>query len=174
MKRSGPMIAVFALMACAAANSQAAELQPATLTAWNAYLKEADFQAQQRASGRMPFLWMDETPERAARVHRGDVVIAPVTAHGPESIPGGLIHDWIGTIFIPGARVESLLSVVHDYDRYRLMYEPAVVASRTLACSQVKQEFQMVWQRKVLFVNTAIQGITRRTTLSLTRIAGIA
>jgi hypothetical protein len=113
---------------------------------------------QERVKGRAPFLWMDESPERAARARRGEVVIAPVVGHGTEGVPNGLVHDWIGAVFIPGATVDSLLAVVHDYDNYQRVYRPVVTSSRTLACADSSQEFQMVWQRKVLFVKAAMQG----------------
>jgi hypothetical protein len=50
------------------------------------------------------------------------------------------------------------LAVVHDYDNYQRVYRPVVTSSRTLACADTSQEFQMEWQRKVLFVKAAMQG----------------
>jgi hypothetical protein len=146
------------LTAGAAQLTRAAELQPATVTAWNAYVEEADSHAQRRALGSLPFFWMDESPARAVRVRRGEVVVAPVVGHGTEAVPHGLIHDWIGAIFIPGATIARVLAVVHDYDDYQRMYRPVVAWSRQLACTDDSQEFQMVWQRKVLFVSAAMQG----------------
>jgi hypothetical protein len=137
---------------------RAADLQPGTLMAWNAYLKDGDRHMQERAASGLPFLWMDESPERADRVRRGEVVVAAVVGHGTEGVPHGLIHDWIGVIFIPGASIDSLWAVVHDYDNYQNTYRPVVTSSRTLACTDTSQEFQMVWQRKVLFVSAALQG----------------
>ena len=152
------VFAAIVLTANAAAVLRAAELQPVTLIAWNAYLHEADVRLQERAAGRQPFLWMDESPDRAARVRRGETVIAPVVGHGTEGVPNGLVHDWIGAVFIPGATIQGLLAVVHDYDNYQHLYRPVVTSSRALACSDRGQAFQMVWQRKVLFVNAAMQG----------------
>jgi len=157
MKTSTSGFIAIVLAACAARIAPAAELQRDTLLAWDAYVKEADVRLQQRGtSGR--FLWMDESMDRAARVRGGEVVIAPVVNHGSESVPHGLIHDWIGAVFIPGATVESLLAVVHDYDSYQEIYRPVVTSSRTLGCTDNSQDFQMVWQRKVLFVSAAMQG----------------
>jgi hypothetical protein len=133
---------------------QAAELQPATLEAWNAYLREVGH----RTADNQPFLWTDESPERAARVRGGEVVVAPAIDRGTKSVPNGLIHDWIGAIFIPNATVASLSAVLHDYDNYKELYRPAVRTSRSLACASGDQEFLMVWQRHVLFVNAAMQG----------------
>jgi hypothetical protein len=145
------------LTASAAGIAAAAELQHDTLLAWDAYTKESDVRLQQRGANR-PFLWTDESPDRAARVRRGEVVIAPVVGKGSESVPHGLIHDWIGAVFIPGATLDSVRSVVHDYDSYHEMYQPVVVSSKTLGCTDDTQDFQMVWQRKVLFVSAALQG----------------
>jgi hypothetical protein len=101
---------------------------------------------------------MDESPDRAARVRRGEVVVAPVVGHGTEAVPHGLVHDWIGAIFVPSATIETLWAVVHDYDNYWQLYQPVVTSSRKLACTDTTQEFLMVWQRKVLFVSAAMQG----------------
>jgi hypothetical protein len=155
MKR---MILAMLLAASAAYTVRAAELQAGTLTAWKEYLKQADLRMHDRAGNHVPFLWLDDSTERAARVRRGDVVIAPVTGHGAKAVPHGVIHDWIGAIFIPGATIDGVRAVVHDYDNYQHIYQPVVASSRTLACSDETQQFQMVWQRKVLFVSAAMQG----------------
>ena len=158
MKTWKPRFAALVIAAWAGQTAPAAELQSATLTAWNEYVKRADLRMQQRAAEGLPFLWMDESPDRVARVRRGEVVIAPVAGRGAEAVPHGLVHDWVGAIFIPGASVESLAAVVHNYDQYQRMYRPVVTSSKTLACTQSSQEFQMVWQRKVMFVSAAMQG----------------
>jgi hypothetical protein len=142
----------------AAQVSQAAELQPETVQAWEAYLHEVRARVEQRAANNQTFLWMDESPDRAARVRSGEVVVAPVIPHGIENAPNGLIHDWIGAVFIPSATVETLSAVVHDYDDYKQMYRPVVTASRSLTCTEGDREFLMVWQHKALFVHAAIQG----------------
>jgi hypothetical protein len=153
-----PAIAVILSAVSAGQLTNAAELKAETVSAWNAYVDAANSQMQQRAAGRLPFLWMDESQDRAARVRNGEVVIAPLVGRGAEGVPRGLIHDWIGAIFIPGATIDSLSAVVHDYDNYQHIYRPVVSSSKTLACSDSSQEFQMVWHRKALFVSAAIQG----------------
>jgi hypothetical protein len=73
-------------------------------------------------------------------------------------VPDGLIHDWIGAVFIPNATIEGLLSVVHDYGRYKDIYKPVVTDSWSLDSGTAEQEFSMVWHRHVLFVNAAMRG----------------
>jgi hypothetical protein len=157
MKTVRPVIAAIILMFCAAQISRTAELQSDTLKAWNAYLEKTQ-SLEDRTSGGHPFLWMDESPDRAARVRRGEVVFAPVVGRGTANVSHGLIHDWVGAIFIPGATIDDLWAVIHDYDNYEQLYRPVVTSSRTLACADKRQEFQMVWHRKVLFVSAAIEG----------------
>jgi len=161
MKTSTSLLGAIVMTAFASHISRAAELRPITLLAWNAYLKEADFHMHERTAKAARFLWMDDSPDRAARVRNGDVAIAPVTGHGTEGVPHGVVHDWIGAIFIPGATVDSLLAVVHNYDEYRRIYRPVVSSSRTLACTDASQEFQMVWQGKALLIKDTVQGLLK-------------
>lgn len=135
-----------------------AELQPATLKAWEEYIRGADARMQSRLEAGQPFLWMDESADRGASVRKGEIVVAPVVGKGSQEVPNGLIHDWIGAAFIPHATIESLLAVVHDYDRYQDLYKPVVIQSKALAASDTEQEFSMTWERHVLFVDAAIKG----------------
>src|SRR5215470_3118444 len=137
----------------------AIELQPATVEAWEAYLRKVEGRMQSRGEGQKePFLWTDESGDRNLRVRRGEVVVAPMVSDGTRTVPKGLIHDWIGAAFLPGATIESLLSVLHDYDKYKDYYKPVVADSKMLASTATEQEFSMVWQHRVLFVNAAIQS----------------
>src|SRR5262249_29873844 len=122
MKTSRAVFAAIVLASWAVQIARAADLKHETLAAWNAYLKDADLHMQERAAGGRSFLWMDESPDRAARVRRGEAVVAPVVGHGTEGVPHGLVHDWIGAIFIPSATIDGLWAVVHDYDNYQHMY----------------------------------------------------
>jgi hypothetical protein len=58
---------------------------------------------------------MDESADRRLQVERGEIVVAPMAGAGTQSVPKGLIHDWIGAAFIPGATIDSLLCVIHDF-----------------------------------------------------------
>ncbi len=46
---------------------------------------------------------------------------------------GGLIHDWVGSVFIPGATVEQTLLLVEDYNRHKEIFKPEVLDSRVLS-----------------------------------------
>jgi hypothetical protein len=104
------------------------------------------------------FLWIDEAEHRSQQVRSGEIVIAPVVGHGAEHVPNGLIHHWIGAVFIPNATVHTLLAVIDDYDNYKTIYRPGVVESQLIGSNAVDQEFSMVWLSHVLFVNAAMLG----------------
>ena len=136
----------------------AIELQPDTLKAWEDYIRIADSRMQTRLDGDRPFLWTDETGDRAVSLQHGAILVTPVIGRGTQDVAGGLIHHWMGAAFIPNATIESLLAVVHDYGRYKEIYRPVVADSKVVACTQTDQRFFMVWQRRVLLINAAIEG----------------
>lgn len=157
MIRTKSFLALAAVVSGVAAQAGAVELQGSTVDAWQEYLRGATVRMQARLDTDKPFLWIDEAADRQLRVQRGEIVVAPLVGHGTQTVPNGLIHDWIGAVFIPNASIETLLSVLHDYDRYKEIYKPAVRDSRSLDCDTADQEFSMTWQRHVLFVNAAMQ-----------------
>ncbi len=136
----------------------ALELQPSTLKAWDAYVRSADSRMQARLASRRPFLWTDEAPDRSRRLQRGKTLVVPVTENGAQSVPNGLIHDWMGAVFIPNVTLAKVTAVLRDYGRYKEYYKPVVADSKVLACTETDQRFSMIWQQRVLFVSAAIEG----------------
>ena len=136
----------------------AIELQPNTLKAWDDYIRNADSNMQARLDGHRAFLWTDEAADRSVRLRRGEILVSPVNGHGTESVAGGLIHDWVGAAFLPSATIEGLLSVVHDYGRYKDFYKPVVADSQVIACTEKDQRFSMVWEHRVLLIDAAIES----------------
>lgn len=158
MVRTNGFFAIAIVAAGVVAQADAEELQRATADAWQEYVRGAAARMNARLDGRQPFLWIDEAADGAPRLRRGEILVAPVAGHGTHPVVNGLIHDWVGAIFIPNATIQGLLSVVHDYDRYKDIYKPVVMDSRSLDSGAADQEFTMVWQRQVLFVNAAMRG----------------
>ena len=91
-----------------------ANLAPAATAAFDRYIEltEARMKGDLVAAR---FLQIDATPEMKAKVRAGETRIqSSATRENGKAIdmPGALIHDWLGTIFIPGFRVfpEMLLA----------------------------------------------------------------
>ena len=114
----------------------AAELRPETVTAFNRYVSVSE--AQRAAAS--AFLWVDgdgPAERRAlAEVRRSGFAIAQLTTRdgGRDlSIPDGLVHHWLGVVFVPGATVDQALALLQDYDRHGEIYRPAVARSRLVS-----------------------------------------
>jgi hypothetical protein len=137
---------------------RALDLQASTLKAWEDYVSSADLRMQTRLNGEQHFLWVDEAPGRNSALRRGKALVAPANGSGVMSVPGGLIHHWIGAVFIPGAALTSLRAIFRDYDAYKEYYKPVVADSKRLACTGADERFSMIWEHRVLFVSAAIEG----------------
>ena len=118
-----------ALALLAAIPVQAAVLEPRTLQAFDRYVAGVDSSQQ----GRKEFLWADESQPRARRAQAGEVVIEKLGSKAETAVPDGLVHDWIGTTFLPGATLAKTLALVQDYNHHKEYYKPEVLDSRLLA-----------------------------------------
>ena len=107
----------------------AVELKPQTVAAFDRYIQ----QAEQRMDGRKSFLWAGESDARARRVRQGEMLVEPAMGTAETPVAFGLVHDWVGTVFIPGATLEQTLAVGQDYNRHKDIYRPEVMDSRILA-----------------------------------------
>ena len=152
--RSAGFTPLFALVLCFSA--KAASLEPATVAAWDEYVRLATLSNGQRASSESGFLWVDEVPGRSARVREGEIAVAPTGRHSPTRVPDGLIHDWMGAVFIPGANQEDVLRALRDYSRYKDWFQPAVADSKLIESNGKKDRFSMVLVNKSFFKDSAL------------------
>lgn len=134
-----------------------AELQPRTIAAFGHYVQLSE--ATMNAGA--PFLWIDRlpAPQQASRrneLRQGSLLIERVTTTdgGKEiSIPDGLVHHWIGLVFVPGATVDSAVALLQDYDRHAEIYKPAVARSKLLARDgDTFRVYLRFFQKKVITV----------------------
>ena len=111
-----------------AASLPAAELKPATAAEFEKYIRATE----QKLDARRNFLWCEESPGRLARARAGEVVVEPTRAKAESKVTDGLIHDWVGCAFIPGATLAGTLAMVQNYDRHKDVYRPDVIDSKLL------------------------------------------
>ena len=102
------------------------------------------------------FLWTLENAERAARVRKGEIVVAPAPGQNPKKVPGGLIHHWMGALFLPTVKLQDVLEVTNDYDHYKEFYRPSVVESKTIARNGSDDRFSMLLMNKAFFLKKAL------------------
>ncbi len=115
----------------------AADLQSRTAAAFDLYVKTIEAQMPRRPA----FLWIDRTGDDARRkrhdaLGRGELVIESID-RGDTGInreaPDGMVHHWVGTVFVPGGTVNSALALLQDYNRHASIYAPAVTQSKLLS-----------------------------------------
>jgi len=109
------------------------ELKQESLAAFQSYIDQAESEMEATLDGSKPFLWTDADPSRSRRVHKGDVFAQLWSEDSPVRVPSGLIHDWIGAVFISGATVRLTLARVQDYDNHKNIYQPEVIDSRLIS-----------------------------------------
>lgn len=112
-------------------------LRETTVQAFDRYVAAVESDnARSLSSG--PFLWLDGLNNDGQRLmhaslNSGQVQMRRLSmkANGRNpDIPGGMIHDWEGIIFIPGAKLDAVLKVLEDYDQHATYFSPDVEKSR--------------------------------------------
>jgi hypothetical protein len=123
--------AVFALSVSPALAQFQTTLQPATVEEFSVYAKKIEQNLEGRWDGKQAFLSIDETPSARKKVMDGDLLIQPGSPQNPVSISKGLIHDWLGDVFIPHTPMDKVLRVLQDFDRHHEIY-PEIIQSKLI------------------------------------------
>lgn len=134
--RSSSMLVCLAAAIITSTPAAGAELHPATVAAFNRYVSVTESQRTGAAS----FLWLDadDSARRGSRedVRRGSLHIESLETREAGKgidIPDGMVHHWLGVVFVPGATVTQGLTLLQDYDRHADIYKPNVARSRLLS-----------------------------------------
>ena len=138
--------------------SRANELKPETVEAWDQYVQSVNAQFREGLNRGGHLLRVEEAPDRLSTLMQGQILAEPVAGSGHRKVPHGLIHDWYGAVFVPGATIEDVLYVLGDYDRYREFYRPTVVDSKLLDRTEDNEKFSLLMLSKVLFVTVALDA----------------
>jgi hypothetical protein len=104
-------------------------LKPETLQAFDRYIKATEARIDSQARNG-PFLWADQAAERRALVRKGQIAIDRWSGKSEIEVKGGLIHHWVGTVFIDGATLAKTLAMVQDYNHHKDVYKPEVIDSK--------------------------------------------
>ena len=114
---------LIALMLCSIISAGAVDLKPETIDAFNQYVAAAETRigASYREGPRLA----DSPPLRG-----GAILLEPARGNGLVQLKGGgLIEDWIGAAFIPGADLAGALAVAQDYAHHKDYYKPEVAGT---------------------------------------------
>jgi hypothetical protein len=119
-----------------------AELKPQTLEAFSRYVQATEARIQKELARPETFLYVENLPaarrsEVFEELRGGGIFMERLKtrdAAGDEiETPGGIIHHWIGAVFIPNATLRQTLDFVQDYDRHQDFYKPEVLRSRLVS-----------------------------------------
>lgn len=113
----------------------AAELKPETVRAFDQYVQKAELRTNGNLGPDGSFLWIDSLPsvDRSAayaRLRNGEILVHSFAAG--LDVPGGMIHDWVGLVFIPGANLDEVLAQMKNYKDYARIYSPEIIRSKLL------------------------------------------
>jgi hypothetical protein len=131
----------------------AANLEPTTLKVWEEYVAFVSLRMEQRLSAGKVFLWVDEVPDRLARVRAGEIVLS---SQNPRRTASGPIHDWIGAVFIANVTLKDVLQVLSGQARCKDLYPPSVVDYDVIATSAAKDRFSILLINKSIDKKTAL------------------
>jgi hypothetical protein len=119
-----------------------ADLKPETLEGFSRYARATEARIDKEITRPGAFLYLEGLPEPHRTevldaLKRGEVFterLRTLDASGRElRAPGGLIHHWLGAVFIPGVNLRQVRDVVQDYDHHQDIYKPEVVRSKLIS-----------------------------------------
>jgi len=119
----------------------AADLQAQAAQNYARYIALTQVQVDAELAQSGSYLWVERLPEARrtealAQLRSGGVVIEELETLDdgkPIAVPGGLIHHWIGTAFVPGATLAQTLAFMQDYDHKVEYFKPDIVRSKILS-----------------------------------------
>ena len=120
------LIALFLVGVTGTSEASAAKLKPKTLQAWERYQQLTEKRINGELAGGGSFLVLDlKKPDERARIRKvvkdGGVNIEKMRTldAGKEiDVEAGMIHHWIGQIFIPKMTLRTLRPWLQNYDRH--------------------------------------------------------
>lgn len=169
-----------AVAACVVPAASAAELKPATVAAFDRYERVAEAAIASDVSAEGRFLRIGSAdpvrqPDIEARLRRGEVVVEGL--HATEGgkrleIPSGMVHHWVGAVFVPGVHVDQAVALLRDYDRHAQVYRPAVVRSSVLETNGDRLRiFLRLFMKKVVAVTVNTESVAEFAPYGIDRVA---
>ncbi len=97
------------------------ELSYKSLAAFKQYMEIADRSMLERASSPKTVVMLNGS---------ADPVIQPWDKTNPRDVPDALIHDWVGAVFVPRAKVADAVAVLQDVPHYPQIYSGDILSAR--------------------------------------------
>jgi hypothetical protein len=131
--------AIALVFSLGALSAYAAGVKPETVAAFDRYIAKTEAQMKDELSPDR-FLTIDRLPEQQRQeayeqVRRGEYYIEELNTmeNGqPIRIPNGMVHHWVGVMFIPKASLSETDAVLHDYANEANVYGPQIRRARLI------------------------------------------
>lgn len=133
---------------------EAIELGAETSEAFDSYVLAAEAVMADTADNAAGFLWSEAKPERMQQLRKG-AVIAEYWDGGrsPLAVPQGLIHDWVGAMFMSDRTVKQVVALLQDYPNHKNVYKPEVIESGIVSRSDDSfQIYLRLLKKKIITV----------------------
>ena len=130
------ILIILATTTMASAAPPPAKLKPKTVEAFDEYIRNWEKTEIARTDSSTPFLWIDsQSPQLRQRLLNGEII----THHFKKDtgIPSGMIHNWLGAVFIPGGSITGLAALLQNFDRHKEIY-PEATESKALGNDEEK------------------------------------
>jgi hypothetical protein len=127
------------------------KLAPETLEAFQRYVQSVETVLKQRNEGQKPFLWMDDDPRQREKVRGGDIVVHQFEG-GTIDVKDGLIHDWVGVMYVPGANLADTVALLNNFDRHKEIYAEVIDAGLIEEEGNIVRSRLKTLKKKVLTV----------------------
>jgi hypothetical protein len=129
-----------------------------SLGAWKAHVAQARAALDQCAQANRSFLLIAQNKPVERRIRQGRIVVIHTAGGGMLHVPDGLIHDWTGAVFIPGARAADVTAVLQNYEAYAATYRPAVAESHLLASRGNEFRYRLKFQSDSFGIKAGLLG----------------
>ena len=160
----------------AGAADDGAELQAATVQAWNVSERAVGARDAAAAAASAPFFALDAFGQAdwKARARGGAIPMARIDRATPGAaetdVPSGKIHHWTGAIFVPGISVDDVLKRLSELAGHEQQHYGDVLASKLLGHQDDRyQIFMKIRRSKVITVTYNTEHAVRYRRLTATR-----
>ncbi len=118
------------------------ELEAATLEVYSRYVQATEARVKKEIARPGAFLYIDGLPSPGyiqvrQQLKQGEIFMDRMETLDASGriidIPDGLIHHWIGAVFIPRASVKQAIELAEDYNHHQDIYKPEIVRSKLLS-----------------------------------------
>src|SRR5215469_7280696 len=118
----------------------AAQLNQKTTDAFNKYVAATEERINKELrSG--PFHYIDGLSSDTMKssydkLKKGEILVEKLETKAPgisSDVPDGMVHHWVGIIFLPNATLSGVVPILQDYEHRADLYKPDVTASHLIS-----------------------------------------